>query len=350
VDLWKAPPAAWARARWLADAYRGLCARRDPSELGGEESASAPLPARLSVTGDLEPLMQCPFRFFAAKLLKLEPLPEAAEGISHVDRGSLVHAILATFVAEMKADVRWPGDLAWCRGRLEAAVESAFDTASPGWRLSPFWRVERLRLLGDEEFQGLLSAWLEAERGRTAEGWRFAASEAAFDDVLLEAAGVRLKGRVDRVDHAPARGFAVWDYKTGAPPAARDALRGIYPQLRAYAEALCQGALEGLEPPPLGTLVQGGYIPLQRPGDVEIKPLDTGGRDAVTVDLASRREEWDGFVAQRLEGPKAGRWPADPLPSPGPGRDQGACTYCPFENLCGYWDAPDREAESEVEP
>ena len=355
LDLWSDPPGAWLRARWLRGGLSGLASPPPAPRAAGEAVAFA-VPSSLNVTQDLQALMQCPQKFFCARALGLEPLPEHREGIPPEVRGQVIHSILAAFVQGiLEKGSGWPADGASARRRLEAAVDAVLE--QHGREGAPaLWRVERRRLLGDDAEPGLLIRWLELERERAAAGWRFLFAEQPFDALALDGAAIALRGRMDRADAHPEEGLAVWDYKTGQPPPAADVFsHWAHPQLPAYAAALTRRPLADEAKrrfpalPESGPAVRGGYVGLRRVRDLSeafLREPGRGGGDAV---LSEKLEEWERAVAQRLEGPRAGCFAADPRPPYlGPGRE-GACAHCPYDRICGYFDGTERRISGEEE-
>ena len=81
------------------------------------------------------------------------------------------------------------------------------------------WQAEWHRWFGDEFTPGLLPAWLNLERQRLAQGWRWRGVEVAFAGLARPGWPFTLKGRLDRLDFHPETGeLIVWDYKTGTIP------------------------------------------------------------------------------------------------------------------------------------
>ncbi len=355
LDLWSDPPEAWLRARWLRGGLTGL-ASPPPAPRAGGDGAPFAVPSSLNVTQDLQALMQCPQKFFCARALGLEPLPEHREGIAPEVRGQAIHSIVAAFVQGILDDASgWPADGALARRRLEAAADAVLERhAREG--APAFWRVERRRLLGDDDAPGLLTLWLEMERERAAAGWRFLFAEEPFEDLALEGAEMALRGRMDRADAHLEEGLAVWDYKTGQLPSPAEVLsHWAHPQLPAYAAALTRRPLaEEVRKrlpalPEGGPAVRGGYVALRRVRDLSAAFLREPGRGGGDVVLSEKLGEWERAVALRLEGPKAGRFAADPRPPfLGPGRE-GACAFCPYDKICGYFDGTDRRMAEEEE-
>ena len=276
----------------------------------------------VEVTG-FEELLLCPFRFFANRLLKLELLEEVSMGIEPSERGTVIHRILKEFTSELAITVPdWPED----EGKAEQFLRKTVDSVLAEKPENAFWKTERLRLLGDEKSPGLLTVWLEEERIRAREGWRFETAEEKFEELSIGGTGITLKGRVDRVDHHPEKGRTLWDYKTGEVPTRKEVLRiMVRPQLPAYLLSLKRGLLRTSRPE--AERVETGYIALKRAGDVKHLPY----KDRDWEGFFSRWEEW---VKERLKGPLSGFYPADPKPRP-TRQDPGACKNCPYPAMCG---------------
>ncbi len=342
VDLWKSPPSAWLRAGWLRGGFEGLASPRNPASLGASEKIGTGLPPSMTVTGGLQVLMQCPFQFFCGVLARLEPVPDRALGIAPRDRGSLVHDILNGVVRAMLEDDRgWPDDDGAVVRLLEETTLRVIDRTAGRDAATPYWAAERARLLGDGRVPGILAEWLEKERQRAREGWRFKGAEVKFDGVSVGAGRTALSGRVDRIDARDGEGMALWDYKTGDPPNPAEFFTDMaHPQLPAYAAALLGGRLENMKPAELP--VTGGFIPLKKPSTVSVKGLKDKPRGTEELDFRDFLPRWEEAVAARLEGPSQGIFAADPRPVPGRAgrKDSGACAYCAYDKLCGHFDAP----------
>lgn len=336
VDLWADPPAPWMRARWLRDS---LQASREGHAPLAEDRAGFRLSGEWRVT-QLGELAACPFRFFVGPVAGLVPLEQAAEGMDPLERGSALHRLLASFVGGLRERApHWPpGEAGEDRARGEALawLDEVVDAELARHPKSVFWEVERLRWMGDEEAgtPGILPAWLDIELERARAGWSFAAAEADFQGLAL--APITLKGRVDRVDRHPEEGLAVWDYKSGRSPSARQVVERMEePQLPAYLLALQRGLLKDLsaEKSPL----QAGYIPLRKPGEVAVRPVRAAGQ---SVDWSQVLPRWIQAMEARMESGAQGLFPADPRPgAEGPfTKRSGACQYCDYYDLCGRFD------------
>lgn len=340
LNLWSDPPPAWLRARWLTESLEA-----EPAPSRAERRPGPPLDtAREWSVTSLEQLAGCPFAFFASNVLALEPIPRALQGIDPLERGRLVHSALRRFILALMESPPgdWPKSSDGAKALLSECMDSELQKGGSAEEL--LWQVERDRLLGDSGSPGVLGQWLELERCRTQEGWRPLAAEAAFS--ALDVAGLSLKGRVDRVDAGPGGAMAVWDYKTGAIPSASKVLeKGLGLQLPAYLIALKRGLVKGVEcgDSPL----QGGFICLRSSGEVAAEPLFEGrGKGRALVDWDARLPQWEEALRGKLEGPVKGEFPAEPVPgSPGElSRKGGACEYCPYDRLCGYFDEAETAA------
>jgi probable DNA repair protein len=183
--------------------------------------------------GLVEAQGDCPFRAVAAHRLATAPWPTPGEGLSPLERGSLVHGALAAFWV----DVRDHAALSSLPPEaLDARVEAAVAIATAKveavrWRaLPPIVAAGEARRIA-----GLVRAWLEAgERSRPP--FEVVGVEI---DARLTRHDVTIGLRIDRLDRLADGGIAIIDYKTGVArvPAAWLALRPEAPQLGLYALA-----------------------------------------------------------------------------------------------------------------
>lgn len=194
-------------------------------------SPADPETARTASATGLERWARCPFDYFLRSVLGVRELenPEDALTISPVDRGSLIHDVLETFVREVLArpEPQRPGPhdrwTAADRARLRdlgLAACAGYEAQGRTGR-TLFWNRDRARILAD------LDATLTFdEEVREVEGSRHLAAELAFgtdhdavDAVALplpDGRHVQFKGKADRVDRTGAGGLLVADYKTGS--------------------------------------------------------------------------------------------------------------------------------------
>lgn len=191
-------------------------------------------PSRMSVT-DIETWIRDPYAIFAKRVLKLSPLDDIELEISAAEKGSLFHDILHQFSEVYKGAI---GDDA-----LDVLVEigvKKFATIKQAWpQLFAFWWPRFLRV----------AEWfLQQEAERRTEGLKiFSEIKGAMNfNAQYGEDGMQpftLTARADRLDIKPEKAEII-DYKTGAPPAAKQVSAGFAPQLLLEAAILAAGGFE----------------------------------------------------------------------------------------------------------
>ncbi len=188
----------------------------------------------------LELYARCPYRFFLQDVLGLEPLeePEAALSISPLDRGKLMHAILASLYRELAADGLLPLDgknLERCMARLAGHIEA--ELARRGEELITglplLWSLEREKLERElraylareaKAGEGMIPLYFELTFGSDAEG---DTQLPPAELVLPGGTALAFRGRIDRVDaSANGRSLRVIDYKGGRTTHRPESLEG----------------------------------------------------------------------------------------------------------------------------
>ncbi|HSO96785.1 MAG TPA: PD-(D/E)XK nuclease family protein, partial [Acidimicrobiia bacterium] len=167
----------------------------------------------------------CPFRYLVGRVLEVREVarPEAAESISALDEGTLVHAILESFVRDQPP--RSP-DQPWSdadRARmLEVVDRHCADADARGITGRPLlWRLARRRIRRVALHFLTVDSQLRAASGTipTADGLEVPfgmADRAGVTVALPRSRSVTFRGRIDRVDRSPdGRRVIVYDYKTG---------------------------------------------------------------------------------------------------------------------------------------
>jgi len=194
----------------------------------------------------------CPFRYFLSHVLGVRPLDvyADADAISGLDRGSLVHHVLESFIDENKgrrADQPWTADDHERVRDIAADVAAQYETQGRTGR-PLLWQLELESLLRR------LEAILEVDAAHRAEaGVEPVAVEFVFgslegdappvDFVLPSGRVVSFRGAVDRIDRDPDSGrLVVLDYKTGKAAGYEEVddditCRGRHLQLVIYSEA-----------------------------------------------------------------------------------------------------------------
>lgn len=249
-------------------------------------------------------LMACPYQFHARHMLRLAQLDDVQELIDKSDYGSAVHAALTAFHRAHPVVSSLPPIQAV--QALEAETETAFRAAIAANYLARAWLAR---------WKPLIPQYIEWQRAREAEGWRFAAGEASKTLAIVTPQGrtLNLRGRIDRVDTKFAGDVSVIDYKTQRQEILRKkaAAPGEDVQLPVY--ALLWG----------GPVAAALFLSLERE---EVAGV------AVREDINALAEE----ARRRLGVLYDALHEGAALPAQGAA---AACQYCEMEGLCrrSYW-------------
>ncbi len=287
------------------------------------EDARAPAVAALERRGGsalLRDQAACPFRAFARHRLASEALGEPHAGLDALERGALVHQVLAAAwnALETKHALDSIGGEALERV-LEAAAEVAVARQRrerPTTLAGRFAEVEKRRLVR------LARAWLDYERGRG--DFSVFATES---ERVIEVGGLRLKGRLDRVDETAAGERIVIDYKVHAPaPGAWVGERPDEPQLPLYltaaepaARAIAFAQVRAGEMKLVALAADKGILP-------EARTLPDKRLKRAAQSWGEQLEAWRAELDRLARGFAAGEATVDPRP--------GACQYCDQQPLC----------------
>lgn len=249
-------------------------------ELPAETVAPAPRPAprppvaarprQLSVTR-IAKLIRDPYEIYAREILRLRPLDALRPRPDPPLRGTLMHAILARFVAETRDGL--PGD---ARERLLAIAEAELAAQAPWPAARRLW-VARIERVAD---------WfVTTEASRRAE-----ARPTAFEcrgRLELDDPPFTIVGTADRVDTTPDGALILYDYKSGAIPSERQ-VRHFDRQLPLEGLMAESGGFEGLAGAPVAGL---RYIGLgARP--VQVERLEPGLLDETRAGLLRLLRAW----------------------------------------------------------
>lgn len=258
----------------------------------------------------LTALGQCPFRWFADKVLHLKAVDEAMEDVPVDLRGRLYHRALELATLESLADVTTTDMRAGILARLpEAFRQAEIDEELPdlpGW---PARRAEHLRVL----------ARAVSAAGFIGDDDRILKVEERFEG---DWHGLTVVGTVDRLDQTPT-GVRFVDYKTSGafPKGIKDDAGKLTVdlQLTLYAQVDAANLLPG-------------------------QPRDPSVYYSLTKGEALRAREKAGtvdatFADQVRERLAAGAFPV------APDVDGGACTYCDFDGVCRQGPRLDRKQE-----
>ncbi len=260
----------------------------------------------------LESYGTCPFEFFVAYVLGLEPRTPPEEGYDVRMLGSMLHKILEEVY-------RTANDLEECLALLPEKARTVFECAPEeyGFRPTPLWEMQQREM--ERRLRETIIALADASQGfkPIRQEARFGMGEPSL--VLRTDAGeVRLHGYIDRLDTAPDGSLRVIDYKSGSTPIREIHLKeGRRLQLPIYALAAKQ-ALE------LGEVSSGFYWHIQsaEASSLKLEKYEGGVEAAYAVAIA--------HIGKHVKGIRAGRF--EPKPPA-----EGCPSYCQAVGFCwGY--------------
>jgi hypothetical protein len=267
-------------------------------------------PDGYSLSG-LERYQDCPFKFFASDVLRLDEPAEDGAVLSARARGRFVHELLQQFFAAW--DARGEGGIT--TGRLDAMRVLFAEVAEPLLARLPQSdaALERARLFGSALSVGIGDTILSMEAARPGsvqERWL----EYRLEGEFSLGGGVRrvpLRGVADRIDLLEGGRLRIVDYKTGSPP---DRTRAL--QVPVY--ALCaQERLESRDGHEW-TVDEAVYVSFA--GKKAI--VSVAGGDDLTL-LSTARER----VFELVDQINAGVFPPRP-------NDPIMCGYCAYSSVC----------------
>ncbi|PHP68956.1 double-strand break repair protein AddB [Zhengella mangrovi] len=235
-------------------------------------------PKHFSVT-DIETLRRDPYAIFARKILNLRPLEPLVGDPGAAERGTLFHEVLHRFT---KAGINPQSPDA--SDALVAIGRACFaELALPADIEAVWW----------PRFEAMIPGLLDWEAERQRPGTQPHA-EVGARRTVVEPTGVTLSGRADRIDLHADGTADILDYKTGAPPSAKQVRALLAPQLPLEAALAMRGAFDGIaEGTKPGDLA---YVRLGARGEVEHKSVLGSGKDAVSSeDLAE--QSWEKLTA-----------------------------------------------------
>ena len=311
----------WAERRW-----RGLAADARSAKAGWTDAHRAPA---YSLSA-LERYQDCPFKFFASDVLRLEEVPEDESTLSPRARGRFIHEVFQRFFEAWESR----GGGAITSESLDEARRLMADIAEPLLARLPAAdaALERSRLFGSAISTGSVDVVFEREVSSDA---RVLARrlehrlEGEFGLGSADGRRVSLKGVADRIDLLDGRRLRVIDYKTGSAP---NTARALQVPIYALSAQERQGSSDGQA----WTIDEAAYIAFSGKKSYVpvIKPTRRGaGQGGAAGDkaLGAARERL--FAA--VDGIERGEFPARP-------HDPFICSYCAFVTVCRK-DYVDRE-------
>jgi ATP-dependent helicase/nuclease subunit B len=246
----------------------------------------------------------CPFRAFARHRLAAEGLDAPSEGLDAMQRGQLLHELMAGIWKALGSSASLSQDL---KPVIETAAEHAVKKLDIEGRFAALEKQRLIRLAGE---------WLDIERGRK-----------PFEVVQIEQkrpiaiGGLSFSGRIDRMDKLADGTHALIDYKTGSRVTPNDWLRERpdEPQLPLYAVT----AEENVSAVAFAKL---------KTGDMKFAGLSMNEKEIPGVRQA---KSWGGLIASwtaELESLASGYAQGDAKVDPKNGF--ATCRTCDLQPLC----------------
>lgn len=229
-------------------------------------------PGRPWSSSRLETYAKCPFYFWAAYAMELEPHEPPRAGFDVLILGSIYHLALERLYNRVP-----DGNPDRLRAELPAVAEGVFDAAPDdyGFRPTPLWKRQQ------DELTRVLRRTVDALI-ETAGEYKPLMQELSFGLkqhpplVLRGEHPLHLRGYIDRVDRAPDGRLRIIDYKAGSTPiSARSLTDGHRLQLPLYALA----AAEALD----AEVASGFYwhIGSAKPSSLRLEKFDEGVGGAI---------------------------------------------------------------------
>ena len=342
----------WERAGRLFGSYDGQVT--DPelinllqTKFGADFVHSA---SGLSVYGN------CPYRFFAQRVLKLEPRGEAALDLQAIDAGKLLHDILRRFFEKYRRVPLYTLDQETLRKEIVAIADEVFNEHE---RVVPplnkqIWKIDReirkilleqvllyeLDVQKQAEAKDVLPAYFEVAFGNTRSHAKDPASVAEPLELKRQTiAGeesIKISGQIDRVDLADDNTAIAYDYKLSYGNTRDDMRTGRSLQIPIYLSALENLLL------PKSRIAGGGYYIIRGSKDRRNKGLHRkSALDYINIypqaaallsddDWKHIREEATARIWDFLDGLRAGQFLVDPA------EGNRTCRFCDYSAVCRY--------------
>jgi ATP-dependent helicase/DNAse subunit B len=296
----------------------------------------------------------CSFRFFAARVLRLEPRSEAALDLQAIDAGKLLHDILRRFFEGHRRQYLPDLDREQLRRQLSKTADDVFrehETLVPPLN-QRIWKIDceirkllldqvllyELRLQEKTNARGIRPAYFELAFGRASQ----ASDPSSKPDYLkLDRPGsgapetALLQGQIDRVDINERDGVAVaYDYKLSQGAKREDIETGRQVQIPIYLAALEQLFLPQYE------LAGGGYYKLktrgQRLNQGIYRSMFTDCTDTTKathvddIEFQRLRDEVRQRVWEFIDGMRGGHFKVKPS------LGKTTCKFCDYAAVCRF--------------
>jgi ATP-dependent helicase/nuclease subunit B len=299
----------------------------------------------------LETYAKCPYKYFAERILRLEPPEEPTEEIEALEMGTLLHEILFNFYKNLKEkriilqnasdkDFKYAEDLIF-KIASEKIMQANFNSPLA------FYEKEKILGISGNKKNSILFKFLEQERDNP-DGFIPEYFEIGFGNISdkenknifsksFVVSGVNVRGKIDRIDLNNETGsYKVVDYKlSGAKPNEEDLTTGLSLQLPLYmfaAKELIKAQL-GEEFSPAGSEIYSlkfnkdnfGRIPVfPSSGRKKYSPEEkTKINEEIILICIDAIEKYTKFIAE-------GKFNLTTLKD----RENKVCRYCHFKYIC----------------
>lgn len=254
----------------------------------------------------------CPFRALARHRLGARAPEDASPGLSALQRGILVHAVMAAVWGRVRSSANLAAAGEERKREIVAAcVAAVIDQYRGRYRqLDAFWELEHARLID------LSLEWLgeESRRGE-------------FEVVACEQSrparigGYTVNTRIDRIDRLANGDLIIIDYKTGTVSRSNWSVpRPDDPQLPLYAVSADAEQISGIA---YAGLKKGACKIVDEPQGIMID-----AQVADSADWNERRQAWDSALKTLTQEIGSGYAPADPK------NGVSTCRRCDLQCLC----------------
>ena len=296
-------------SEWLS-LRTSRAAESDPAYHG---FTGARAPGAYSVSS-LERYLECPFKYFAAHVLRLPEERADESGLTPQERGQFLHTVFETFFREWQTSGRQTittTNLAEAVQLFEEIAERQLNSLPDSDRA-----LERTYLLGSAAAAGLAERAFAFEiehGGQVIE--RLLEHELQGTFVFQSASGdrsVRLRAKADRIDLMADGTLRIVDYKLGKAPKPSRAL-----QLPVYGVCAVQ-ALEGRHDRSW-TLARAGYVAFREKNAF----VDLGTMSKLDEAVRAGQER----LLNAVDGIERGEFPPNP-------EEPFLCTRCAYASVC----------------
>lgn len=289
-------------------------ASRSPGSGGMYHGAAGAREAGVYAVSSIERYLECPFKYFAAYVLRLPEERGAESGMTPQERGQFLHQVFEAFFAEWQSSGRrtiTTGNVADALALFERIAERQLETLPESDRA-----LERTHLLGSAAAPGLAErafAFEIEQGGEVIERLLEHELEGAF--VFRTEAGprtIRLRAKADRIDLMDDGSLRVIDYKLGKAPKPGRAL-----QLPVYATCAEQ-SLEGRHGRSWA-LGRAGYVAFREKNPF----MALGGSSSLAEAVQAGQERLLGAI----DAIERGEFPPKP-------DEPFLCTRCGYASVC----------------